>query len=73
MENKRDNIEEKRLVNLVADHDKVIELIIQHSNLAEINADHELRLRSTEKQIIEWHGELKGYVKVFGVVIFLFT
>lgn len=65
--NSEDEIVERRRINLFEDHDILMNLKFQSGNLADIDIDHEKRIRIIEGQQYEW----KGALKTWGIIIIL--
>lgn len=68
-------IQERREVNLVGDHDAIVEMKFRAAGLAEIVEDHEKRLRTLENERVrkleDQQSEWKGALKTWAIVILL--
>lgn len=74
--NTEESFKEQRSVNLVHDHDALVEMKFRVAGLAEINEDHEVRLRALENERVrkleDQQNEWKGALKTWGIIWLVF-
>ena len=71
--NSEELLKEKREVNLINDHDSLLEMKFKSATLADIVTDHENRIRTLEndrvRKLEDQQNEWKGGLKTWAIII----
>lgn len=66
---------DRRIIDLVADHDRLVELNFRVSGVADVSNDHEERIRELEstrvRKLEDQQNEWKGALKSWGILLLI--
>ena len=66
---------DRRIIDLVADHDRLVELNFRVSGVADVSNDHEERIRGLEntrvRKLEDQQNEWKGALKSWGIILLI--